>query len=170
MNTTSLKQFQALWGPVLDMIPAVIAAVEGQADLDRAIAARKAELAETEDKIDAAIAEGNRRLEVVNAKLAEAQDAHTAYAVQMDVERINLRSVIAGLEQQSKDLDAAVKAKAREVQKQVAKVEKDAAAKTTATLADAEAHAAGVAQAIADLEAKRALAAAALDELRAKIG
>jgi hypothetical protein len=170
IDTTALRKFQDVWGPVLAAIPAVLEATAQKADVERELRIKQAEIDEADKKIAKAFEEADKRLSSVNSEMEQAmQQKAKALA---DIEA-------------AKKVDADNRAKANEVQRKAAddwnvkiatlqsqfsNVEAEHAKKVSAAEADFAAKTAALEADVKDLEKRKAAAEKALDALRSKLG
>jgi hypothetical protein len=170
IDTTALRKFQDVWGPVLEAIPAVLNAVAQQNDVERFLQTKRAEMEEADKKIAKAFEEADRRLSSVNSEMEQ--------AMQQKVEA--LADIEAAKKAQAADL-----AKANEIQRksaddwnvkiatlqsQFSNVEAEHAKKVATAEADFAAKAAALEADVKELEKRKATAEKALDALRSKLG
>ena len=170
IDTSALRKFQDVWGPVLDAIPAVLEAVAKQSDVDRELRIKKVELDEAGKKIDAAFVEADKRLSSVNSEMEQAmQQKEKALAEIEDAKKAQAADNAKAEEAQRKLLDE-WNQKIASLQSQFSNVQTDYNKK----VADAEADFAGRVLAleaeVKELEKRKATAEKALDTLRNKLG
>jgi hypothetical protein len=170
IDTTALRKFQDLWGPVLAAIPAVLEAAAKQADVERMLRVKQVEFDDADKKIATAFEEANKRLSSVNSEMEQA----------MQQKAQALADIEAAKKAQSDSFDAAKQAfavtemewvqKTSALQSQFSQVEANLAQK----MADADATYADKVTAlevdVKDLEKRKAAAEKALDVLRSKLG
>jgi hypothetical protein len=166
----ALHSFQNAWGPILTAIPAVINMAEQQADLNRALAAKRLELTAASDEIDAAFKEANSRLVVLNQEMTK------VLAQKADV-MASIEAATVAAAKAAQAAEVAAKAKLAETLKTLAARSEELAAMGADIDAKAAAASAAHANAVAvrnveiqDLEKRKAAAEKALDTLRSRLG
>ena len=170
IDVGALRRFQATWGPVIDVIPDVINMAEQQADLDRALVAKRLELDKAAKDVAAAYTEANKRLTDINEELVSVSAQKATVAAEIEAAR-------QAAAEAARDADTAAKARLGAIEEQItessavlARVGVQIAADTSAAQA-AHAQAVLVMQSeIMDLEKRKVAAEKALDTLRAKLG
>jgi uncharacterized small protein (DUF1192 family) len=170
IDTNSLRKFQEIFTPILELIPTVLAAEAGKRDLEREIVLKKAELDKADKDITKAFEEADKRLIAVNSEMEKAmqQKAKT----EKDIE-------------DAKKADADNRAKAEAVfnqtvnewnqriavlQSQFSNVQADYNKKVVDTEADFAGRVLALEAEVKDLEKRKAAAEKALDALRSKLG
>jgi hypothetical protein len=166
----ALHSFQNAWGPVLAAIPAVINMAEQQADLNRALAAKRLELTSASDEIDAAFKEANSRLATLNQEMTK------VLAQKADV-MASIEAAIVAADKTAQAAEAAAKTQLGETLKTLAARSEELAAMGVDIEAKAAAASSAHANAVAvrnveiqDLEKRKAAAEKALDTLRSRLG
>lgn len=166
----TLHSFQNAWGPVIAAIPAVINMAEQQADLNRALAAKRLELTAASDEIDAAFKEANSRLATLNQEMTEVLDKKADVMASIEAATVAAAKAAQAAEVAAKTkLEETLKilaARSEELAAMGADIDAKAAAASTA-------HANAVAVRtveIQDLEKRKAAAEKALDTLRSRLG
>ena len=170
VNLVELRKFQQLWGPVLQTIPAVVEMVERKDDLDRAIAAAKHEYETVKANIDTEIELATTRLDEAALKLTELETQRGAIKAEIEAAKQAAAEAAAVAEKQKQEKLAVVTARIAEASKQLAGIDKEAAAKLAVAR---EVHSGAVAQMTAEieaLEAKKSDVQSALDSLKARLG
>lgn len=169
IDTSALRKFQDVWGPVLQTIPAVLDAAEREADLDRAINAKRIEFGRIQSEIDDKIAAAENRVKSLNADAAAALERKQAMLKDLaEAKAAAAQQAAADAAQRAAELEAAKGALA-EVQGQIARLQADYSAKRVA--AEAE-HAEAVRQLnaeIAQLTTKKANVEQALRDLKSRL-
>jgi hypothetical protein len=170
IDTTALRKFQDVWGPVLDAIPAVLEAVAKQSDVDRELRIKKIELDEAGKKIDAAFVEADKRLSSVNSEMEQAmQQKAKALADIEDAKKAQAADNAKAAEAQRKLVDEWNK-KIAALQSQFSNVEAENAKRVAAAEASYAEKTAALEADVKDLEKRKAAAEKALDALRSKLG
>jgi hypothetical protein len=170
IDTSALRKFQDVWGPVLDAIPAVLEAVAKQADVDRELRIKKVELDEAGKKIDAAFVEADKRLSSVNSEMEQAmQQKEKALAEIEAAKKAQAADDVKAAEAQRKLVDDWNK-KIASLQSQFSNVEAEHAKKVAAAEASYAEKTVALEADVKDLEKRKAAAEKALDALRSKLG
>ena len=170
IDTTALRKFQDVWGPVLDAIPAVLEAVAKQSDVERELRIKKVELDEAGKKIDATFVEADKRLSSVNSEMEQAmQQKEKALAEIEDAKKAQAADDVKAAEAQRKLVDDWNK-KIASLQSQFSNVEAEHAKKVAAAEASFAEKTAALEADVKDLEKRKAAAEKALDALRSKLG
>jgi chromosome segregation ATPase len=170
IDTSALRKFQDVWGPVLDAIPAVLEAVAKQSDVDRELRIKKAEMDEAGKKIDAAFVEADKRLSSVNSEMEQAmQQKAKALADIEDAKKAQAADNAKAAEAQRKLVDEWNK-KIAALQSQFSNVEAENAKRVAAAEASYAEKTAALEADVKDLEKRKAAAEKALDALRSKLG
>lgn len=170
IDVGALRRFQETWGPVLDAIPAVVNMAEQQADLDRALAKKKVELAAATKEVEAAFAEADVRLEAVNRELTSVLDQKAATLAEIGNARTQADVAAKAAESDAKKRLDAITQKVDVKSAELATVDAKIVAETNAALAAHDKAVAAMSAEIQDLEKRKAAAEKALDSLRAKLG
>jgi len=170
IDTTALRKFQDLWGPVLEAIPAVLEATAKKADVERELRIKQIEIDEAGKKIDAAFVEADKRLSSVNSEMEQAmQQKAKALAEIEDAKKAQAADDVKAAEAQRKLVDDWNK-KIASLQSQFSNVEAEHAKKVAAAEASFAEKTAALEADVKDLEKRKAAAEKALDALRSKLG
>ena len=78
MDVGALREFQRIWAPVLDAIPAAINMAETQADFERSLKAQAMALEKAKAEVARVYAEADVKLTEVNAQMAQVSDERRA--------------------------------------------------------------------------------------------
>jgi uncharacterized protein YhaN len=170
IDTTALRKFQDVWGPVLDAIPAVLEAVAQKTDVERELRIKQVEIDDADKKVAKAFEEADKRLSSVNSEMEQAmQQREKALADIEEAKKAQAADNAKAEEAQRKLLDE-WNQKIASLQSQFSNVQTDYNKK----VADAEADFAGRVLAleaeVKELEKRKATAEKALDTLRNKLG
>lgn len=170
IDTTALRKFQDVWGPVLDAIPAVLEAVAQKTDVERELRIKQIEIDEAGKKIDAAFVEADKRLSSVNSEMEQAmQQKAKALADIEEAKKAQAADNAKAEEAQRKLLDE-WNQKIASLQSQFSNVEAEHAKKVAAAEASFAEKTAALDADVKDLEKRKAAAEKALDALRSKLG
>lgn len=170
IDTSALRKFQDVWGPVLQTIPAVLDAAEREADLDRAINAKRIELERLKKEIAEKLVAAENRVKSMNADAAVALERKQAIAREVaEARAASAQQAAADAAQRAEEL-AAAKALAADVQSQIANLQADYAAKRDAAEAEHQSAVKGLQAEIKAFEARRAAAEKSLNALRERLG
>jgi hypothetical protein len=170
IDTTALRKFQDLWGPVLEAIPAVLEATAKKADVERELRIKQIEIDEAGKKIDAAFVEADKRLSSVNSEMEQAmQQKEKALAEIEAAKKAQAADDVKAAEAQRKLVDDWNK-KIASLQSQFSNVEAEHAKKVAAAEASFAEKTAVLEADVKDLEKRKAAAEKALDALRSKLG
>lgn len=170
INTKALRDFQTIWGPVIEAIPAVLDMAASQADWERAVAVKKIEFDEADKKIAKAFEEADKRLSSVNSEMEQAmQQKAKALADIEDAKKAQAADDVKAAEAQRKLVDDWNK-KIASLQSQFSNVEAEHAKKVAAAEASFAEKTAALEADVKDLEKRKAAAEKALDALRSKLG
>lgn len=169
-NPKEIQKFYDIWSPMLEALPAVIAAAERGDELKRHTAILTKELQDVQKKIadeEARVAPVKASVEQKLAELAAMKDeavrGYNQYVA-------DAKAHIAEVDKQTDEEVAKIKAKVIAANSQLQDVEKKAAeAKALADMEIAAAKKAAEAE-LADIEAKKQTVEKALASLKAKIG
>lgn len=170
IDTSALRKFQELWGPVLQTIPAVLDAAEREADLDRAINLKRMELERVQADLAEKVAAAERRVQSLNGDAAAALERKQAVLKELsEAKAAAAKQAAEAATQRAAELEAA-KAAAASVQEQLAGLQADYTAKRAAAEAEHAQALRAMEAEIAQLATKRANAEQALRDLKAKLG
>jgi uncharacterized small protein (DUF1192 family) len=170
IDTTALRKFQDVWGPVLDAIPAVLNAVAQQNDVERFLQIKRAEMEEADKKIAKAFEEADKRLSSINSEMEQAmQQKAKALADIEDAKKVDADNRAKAEEAQRKVVDEWNQRIAK-LQSQFSNVESEHAKKVIDLEADFAGRVLALEAEVKDLEKRKAVAEKALDALRSKLG
>lgn len=170
IDTSALRKFQDVWGPVVEAIPAVLNAVAQQNDVERFLQAKRAEMEEADKKIAKAFEEADKRLSAVNSEMEQAmQQKAKALADIEDAKKAQTADNAKAVEAQQKLMDEWSK-KLAALQGQFSNTEVEYAKKVSAAEADYAAKTAALEAEVKELEKRKATAEKALEALRSKLG
>ena len=170
IDTSALRKFQDVWGPVLEAIPAVLEATAKQADVERMLRVKQIEYEEADKKIAKAFEEADKRLSAVNSEMEQAMQ-QKAKALE-DIEaakKAQAADNVKAAEAQRKLVDEWSK-KIAALQSQFANVESEQAKKVAAAEAAYADKVATLEVEVKELEKRKAAAEKALEALRSKLG
>jgi chromosome segregation ATPase len=170
IDTSALRKFQDVWGPVLEAIPAVLEATAKKADVERELRIKQVELDEADKKIAKAFEEADKRLSSVNSEMEQAmQQKAKALADVEAAKKAQAADLAKANEAQRKAADD-WNAKIAVLQSQFSNVEAEHAKKVSAAEAEFAAKVAALEADVKELEKRKATAEKALDALRSKLG
>lgn len=170
IDVSSLRRFQELWEPVIQSIPAVLNMVEMEADMDRALAAKKAELDKVQKAIDAAQEQAQIKLNDANSELAAVASKKEALQQEVTELSIKAKDISDNVDKQRQEAVGLVNAAVAEVKAKLNEIQGEYSAKRAK--AEAE-HSKMITQMVAEIDAlneRKEAAQAALDEIKAKLG
>jgi hypothetical protein len=170
IDTNSLRKFQEVFTPILELIPAVLAAEAGKRDLEREIVLRKAELVKADKDIAKAFEEADKRLSSVNSEMEQAMQQKTK--VLEDIEAANKTDAenrAKAEKEQAQTLDELYKRTAL-LQSQYSGIDSEYAKKVAVVEANFADRVASLETEVKELEKRKAAAEKALDALRSKLG
>lgn len=170
INVSALRKFQETFGPAIEAIPAVIEAVERQADMQREVNAHKAKMEKAQAEIQAAYDQADKRLADYNGDIAKLQEQKTALTKKIKADTDAAQAKAAEAKAAADAELAKVVEETKQATAQLASIQKDVKAQIAAAQAEHDAAMKAMQAEIADLEKRRAAAEKALDALRAKLG
>lgn len=170
VNVKALRDFQKMWGPVLDTIPSVIDAVGVAKDIDRAVALRKKELADIEAEIEAKVSAANKELDNIKAQVQASEAQKSKVDAEISQAVADEKNAIKDATKRAKDALSGVLSKLEESQSRLDNISAEIASNMKAAKAEQDAMVQQKQSEISDLERKRVSAERALESLRAKLG
>ena len=170
IDTTALRKFQDLWGPVLEAIPAVLEATAKQADVERELRIKQVELADAGKKIDAAFVEADKRLSSVNSEMEQAMQQKAQALADIEAAKQAQADGFAEAEKAFNVTEMEWVQKTSALQSQFAQVEANLAQKIADADAEYAEKVAALEAEVKGLEERKAAAEKALDALRSKLG
>ena len=170
IDTTALRKFQDLWGPVVEAIPAVLEMSAKQADWERSLAVKKIEFEEADKKIVKAFEEADKRLSSVNSEMEQAMQQKAKALADIEyAKKVDADNRVKAEESQRKVVDEWNQRIAK-LQSQFSNVESEYAKKVIDLEADFAGRVLALEAEVKDLEKRKAAAEKALDALRSKLG
>ena len=170
IDTSALRKFQDVWGPVLEAIPAVLEATAKKADVDRELRIKQVELDEADKKIAKAFEEADRRLSSVNSEMEQAVEQKAKALADIEAAKKAQAADNAKAEEVQRKIADEWNKKIAGLQSQFSNVEIEHAKKVSAAEADFAAKIAALDADVKDLEKRKATAEKALETLRSKLG
>jgi tellurite resistance protein len=170
IDTNSLRKFQEIFTPILELIPTVLAAEAGKRDLEREIVLKRAELDKADKDIAKAFEEADKRLIAVNSEMEKAmqQKAKTEKDIE-DAKKADADNRAKAEAEHAKALDDLYKRTAL-LQSQYSGIDSEYAKKVIDLEADFAGRVLALEAEVKDLEKRKAAAEKALDALRSKLG
>ena len=170
IDTSALRKFQDVWGPVLDAIPAVLEAVAKKADVERELRIKQTELEGADVKISDAFVEANKRLSSVNSEMEQAVEQKAKALADIEAAKKAWAAANASAEEVQRKIADEWNKKIAALQSQFSNVEAEHAKKVSAAEADFASKIAALDADVKDLEKRKATAEKALETLRSKLG
>jgi chromosome segregation ATPase len=170
IDTNALRKFQEIFAPILELIPAVLAAEAGKRDLDREIVLKKAELDKADKDITRAFEEANKRLSAINSEMEKLMQQKTKVLSDIEAAKNVDADNRANIEKdQAKSLNDWSQ-KVAKLQSQYSNVEAEHAKNVAVAEAAFAEKSAALEADVKDLEKRKATAEKALEALRNKLG
>ena len=170
IDVGAVKQFQAIWGPVLDTIPAVLDLAAKQSDLEREINAKQKLLDKLTKQVEAAAAESEAQIAALKEAAQAVSIEHSKVASEVGDAKLALNKELEEYKLQIKGSIDIANAEAA----QAVKDAKQAVKANNARIAELDAEYNGRRDAleaeIKAIEDRKAVAEKALDAIRAKLG
>ncbi len=169
-NPKEIQKFYDIWSPMLEALPAVIAAAERGDELKRHTAILEKNLqdvqkqiADEKAKVDSARKATQEAIELLAKQKTEAQQGYSKYLV-------DAKSHLVEVGVQTEAEVAKIKAKIGEAQAELVKVTQEAAKAKAEAAEDIKKQKADAEAELADITAKKQVVEKALASLKAKIG
>ena len=169
IDFVAIRRFQEVWGPVMELLPALLDIKAHKDDLDRELTKSRAKASQAVAEIQAAYDEADKRIAAANKERDEIQAAKRQATADIDKAATDARLAIAA---QKVAGDAAVvqaNANVANIQAKASRLDKEYTDKKAALEADLQERALELTAVVSDLEARQAAAEKALGELRNKL-